>query len=127
MYRMNIEAMRYGNKNMYTLDEMLTDIDSSLWSELRSAQPVISSNRRVLQKKWIENVKMVLKDATITPQPGSSAPDITTTDIPVIVRSHMEYILKQCRAAAPRIKDPMTLAHIGYVQTKLTRMLDPKS
>jgi hypothetical protein len=50
LYKMTAEEMRYGKANMYTLDEMLTDLENSLWSELRTTNPVISANRRSIQK-----------------------------------------------------------------------------
>ena len=106
---------------------MLTDIETGLWSELQSAQPFIDANRRSLQKKWVDNMRMVLKDAAVTPQPGSTSPDLTTTDVPVIIRSHMEKIIQQCKLAAPKAKDSLTLAHIRYVQSKLARLLDPEN
>jgi len=127
LYRMNVEEMRYGKSNMYSLDEMFTDIENSLWRELQTPQPLISSDRRSLQKKWIDNVKLVLKDAATAPQPGSTAVDLTTTDVPVIVRAHMEKIRQQCKTAAAKCKDPMTLAHILYAQNKLNQLLDPKN
>jgi hypothetical protein len=127
MYRMNSEEMRYGKQNMYSLDEMLTDIDNSLWSELRSPQPVITAARRTLQKSWIDNMKQALSAATTPPAQGSTSPDLTNTDLPVIVRTHMERIMKECKAAAAKSKDPMTLAHILYAQNKLSKLLDPKN
>src|SRR5436190_4504255 len=126
MYRMNVEEMRYGKDKMYTLDEFLNDIENSLWSELRSAQPVISSDRRSLQKNWINMMKSALSDASTAPAAGSASPDMTTTDVPVIVRAHMEKMMKECKAAAASCKDPMTLAHIQYTQGKLSKILDPK-
>ena len=105
---------------------MLADLNTELFKELRSAQPLIHSNRRSLQKKWVDNLRMVLKDAAAAPAPGSASPDLTTTDVPVIVRSHMEKVLQLCKVAAPKPKDPMTVAHIRYMQTKLDRLLHPK-
>ena len=126
MYRMNSEEMRYGKGNIYTVEEFMADIENNLWSELRSAQPVISSNRRTLQKSWLANVLLALKDATTAPA-NAASPDLTTTDVPVIIRAHMEKIMKQCKAAAAKSKDPMTLAHLLYVQSKLDRTLNPKN
>jgi len=105
----------------------LTDIDAGLWSELRSAQPVINADRRALQKKWIENIRMVLKDAATAPQPGSAMPDLTATDIPAVIRMHMETIMQNCKSAAANCKEPMTLAHLRYAQAKLARLLDNKN
>jgi hypothetical protein len=127
MYRMNAEEMRYGKQNMYSLDEMLTDIENSMWSELRSGQPVITADRRTLQKSWIDNMRQALSAATTPPAQGSTSPDLTNTDLPVIVRTHMETIMKRCKVAASKCKDPMTLAHIVYAQNKLSKLLDPKN
>ena len=69
LYRMYTESMRYDKGQVYTIDELLTDINKGLWSELRSAQPVINANRRALQKSWLENLNNVLKDAATAPQP----------------------------------------------------------
>jgi hypothetical protein len=127
LYQISAEEMRYGKTNMYTLEEMMTDIDNGVWSELKTTNPVISANRRSLQKSWLENINRVLKDASTTPAPGSSALDLTNTDVPVIIRAHMEKIMKQCKAAAVNCKDPMTLAHILYTQGKLNKLLNPKN
>ena len=127
LYRMSTEAMRYGKEASYGIDEYLADLSNGLFSELRSAQPVISSNRRALQKKWIDNLRGVLKDASNAPQPGSAAPDLTTTDIPVVVRVEMEKIAQQCKAAQLKCKEPMTQAHLRYVQNKIGKLLDPKN
>ena len=127
LYRMNLESMRYGKDASYGLDEMLADVSAGLWSELRTAQPLISANRRSLQKKWIDMMRSVLKDASNAPQPGSAAPDLTTTDIPVVVRMQMEKVAQQCKVALLQCKDPMTIAHIRYTQAKLNKLLNPKN
>jgi hypothetical protein len=71
-------------------------------------------------------MKMALSDASTAPAAGSGSLDMTTTDVPVIVRAHMEKMVKECKAAASNCKDPMTLAHIQYTQGKLSKLLDPK-
>jgi hypothetical protein len=79
-----------------------------------------------MQKSWVEQIKNVLKDATTVPQPGSTAVDMTTTDMPAVVRAHMGSIMQQCKAAEARSKDPMTIAHLQYVQGKLKKLLENK-
>jgi hypothetical protein len=127
LYRMYTEEMRYGKANIYTMDEMLTDIENSLWSELRAAQPAINANRRTLQKSWIYNMSLALRDATTPPAAGSTSPDVTNTDIPVVVRTHMNRIMQQCKTAIAKCKDPMTLAHLLYAQGKLDKLVNPKN
>ena len=125
LYRMYTETMRYNNEQVYTIDELLTDVRNGMWSELKTAQPVINSNRRALQKSWIENISRVLKEASTVPQPGSTSLDLTTTDIPAVVRVQMNAVLEQCKAAEAHSVDPMTKAHLRYVQARLKKSLNP--
>jgi len=123
-YRMYTEEMRYGKEKVYTIDELLTDVSNGLWSETKSSQPVIISSRRAIQKSWVENIGRVLKDASIVPQPGSATPDLTTTDIPAVLRSHMNAVILMCKAADARCTDQMTKAHLKYVQERLKKDLE---
>jgi hypothetical protein len=125
-YRMYTEEMRYGREKVYTMDELLTDVSNGLWSELKSSQPIITSNRRALQKSWVENMIRVSKDAGIVPQPGSTSLDLTTTDIPAVLRSHMNAVMQMCKEAEARCTDPMTKAHLKYVQARLKKDLEDK-
>lgn len=121
--RMYVEQMRYNKDKVYTIDELLTDISNGLWSELKKPQPLISANRRAMQKSWVENMSNVLKDASTVPQPGSTSLDLTTTDIPAVVRSHMNEVVQLCKSADARSTDPMTKAHLRYVQARLKKAL----
>ena len=127
LYRIYTETMRYGSANVYTIDELLTDVDNAIWSELKSTQPVINADKRALQKKWVENLRIVLRDASTTPSPGSASPDLTSTDIPVVVRTHVQTIMKKCKLASANCKDAMTLAHLQYVEARLAKLLDYKN
>ncbi|HKH60238.1 MAG TPA: zinc-dependent metalloprotease [Flavitalea sp.] len=126
LYRMSAEAMRFPKEKLYTIDELFTDLEKGLWSELKSPQPVINANRRVIQKSWVENIKLVMRDATNAPSPGSASPDLTSTDIPAVVRAHMNKVMQLCKTAEVGCKDPMTLAHLRYVQGRLQKILDNK-
>ncbi|MDH7463113.1 zinc-dependent metalloprotease [Chitinophagaceae bacterium 26-R-25] len=126
LYKMTTETMRYGKENTYTVDELMTDLEKGLWSELNGKPTIIDTYRRSLQKSWIESLGNVLKDASKTPEPGSTSPDLSLTDIPAVVRAHMESIANRCKAAAVTCTDPMTLAHLKYVEAKLRKKLNPK-
>jgi hypothetical protein len=127
LYRMTIETMRFGKENTYTIDEMLTDFNNGIWSELKTTSPVvIDQNRRAVQKAAIENMFMVLRDASKSPEPGSSSPDLSTTDIPVVMRLQLDKVMQQCKAAIPACKDTLTLAHLQYVYNKINKVLYPK-
>ncbi|MBO9204701.1 MULTISPECIES: zinc-dependent metalloprotease [Niastella] len=127
LYRMTMETMRYGKDKTYTVDELLTDMTAGLWSELRTNPVIITTSRRSMQKAFIDHLFVVLKDAGKKPEPTSTMPDLTNTDIPAVVRMHLEKIAQQCKANLPFCTDAMTLAHLKYVSEKITSILHPKN
>jgi hypothetical protein len=127
LFRMTMETMRFGKDKTYTVDELLTDLNVGLWSELRTKPVIIGANRRIMQKSLLDNLFMVLRDAAKAPEPSSASPDLTNTDIPAVVRMHLDKIAGQCKAAIPFCTDPMTLAHLKYVSEKISGVLHPKN
>jgi hypothetical protein len=128
LYKMTTETMRFGKEKTYTVDEMLTDFTNGIWSELKTSSPVvIDQYRRAVQKASLENMFRVLGEAAVAPKPGSTSPDLTTTDIPVVLRVQLDNIMKQCKAAIPACKDTLTLAHLKYVYNKINTVLYPKN
>ncbi|HEY5968229.1 MAG TPA: zinc-dependent metalloprotease [Chitinophagaceae bacterium] len=128
LYKMTIETMRFGKEKTYTVDEMLTDLNNGLWSELKtSTLVVIDPYRRFIQKAELVNIFRVIGESAEPPKAGSASPDLSTTDIPVMLRVHLDKIMKQCKAAIPACKDTMTLAHLQYVYNKINKFLYPKN
>ena len=128
LYKMTTETMRFGKEKTYTIDEMLTDLNKGIWSELTTSGPfVIDPYRRAVQKSLVENLFRVQRDASNAPAAGSTSPDLTTTDIPVVVRVHLDKIMRQCKLSIPACKDQMTLAHLKYVHNKINNFLYPKN
>ncbi len=128
LFEMTVETMRFGKEKTYTIDEMLTDLNSGIWSELKSSAPVvIDPYRRAIQKSLVENFARVLKEASNPPAVGSASPDLSVTDVPVVLRVHLDKIMQQCKLAIPACKDPMTLAHLKYVNNKINNLLYPKN
>ncbi|TMI61525.1 MAG: zinc-dependent metalloprotease [Bacteroidetes bacterium] len=128
LYKMTIETMRFGKEKTYTVDEMLTDLNNGLWSELKTSTPVvIDPYRRFVQKAELVNIFRVVSESAEPPKAGSTSPDLSTTDIPVVLRVQLDKIMKQCKAAIPACKDTMTLAHLEYVYNKINKFLYPKN
>lgn len=128
LYKMTIETMRFGKEKSYTIDEMLTDLNNGLWSELKTSTPVvIDPYRRFVQKAEIVNLFRVINESAEPPKAGSTSPDLSTTDIPVVLRLQIDKIMQQCKAAIPTCKDEMTLAHLKYVYNKINKFLYPKN
>ncbi|MBB2147390.1 zinc-dependent metalloprotease [Pedobacter gandavensis] len=124
LFRMNAATLRYGKEQVYTVDELFTDLNKGLWAELKSKQP-IDSYKRILQKTA---VAYMIKSA----QEGDRLPDftkpfveeLTGTDVPVIIRGHLQNMMDQCNAAIPAYTDPVMIAHLKYVSAKIGNYLD---
>ncbi len=127
LFKMTTETMRFGKEKTYTLNEMLTDLNKGIWSEVKPGTAVvIDPYRRAVQKSVVENMLRVSKESAQSPAPGSNSPDLSTSDVPVLLRVHLEKIMQQCKAAIPACKDPLTLAHLKYVSNKINHFLYPK-
>jgi hypothetical protein len=120
LYRMNMQQMRFGDA-AYSVNEMFTDLNKGLWSELKTNQP-IDSYRRFLQKRYLEQCLLVL--SLVGKPVDAAAVDISNTDIPVVLRNQLEIIRQQCLTALPGYKDEMTIAHLKYVADKIENGLN---
>jgi len=118
LYRMTTQNMRYGNE-AYSVDEMLTDLNKGLWSELKTGQQ-IDSYRRFIQKKYVEFSLHLLKVSAKKLNPDY---DISNTDIPVALTNQLDNIRKSCLAAVPNYKDALTIAHLKYIADKIEKGL----
>jgi hypothetical protein len=124
LLRMHAATMRFGKEKTYTVDEFMTDLNKGLFAELKTRQSV-DSYKRFVQK---QAVGYMLKIA----QEGDKLPDgktdnLTTTDVPVVMRSHLRNILVQCKAAIPSYTDPVMVAHLKYMSQKIDNYLNPKN
>lgn len=123
------------NKNAYALDELFTDVQKAIWSELTSQKP-IDNFRRNLQKIYIEKM-----NAIINPAPGPSmagmsfsfpntvaspTPDVRKSDIISMARGSLTELRTQIKAALPGTSDKMSRYHLQDVLTRIDRTLDPK-
>ena len=121
LQRMTAATMNFGPV-AYSLEEMLTDLNKGLWSELSTHQP-IDPYRRKLQKKYLATSLTILGRVG-KPLSDPAAIDITNTDIPVAIRSQLESIRTKVIAAMPYYKDALTLAHLNYIADKIKRKLN---
>jgi hypothetical protein len=120
LYRMYTEEMRYGN-DAYSVNEMLTDLNNGLWSELKTHKP-IDSYRSYLQKRYVEFSLLLLSMVGKPVDPANV--DYSNTDIPVAIRSQLQQIRKSCLDAIAYYKDPMNIAHLKYVADKIGKGLN---
>ncbi len=122
---------RYANS--YTLDELMTDIRTGIYSELKTKAP-IDTYRRNLQKVFAEKLIAAIAASGGSPAisfPGfgtvvSASADPKKSDISSLVRAHANMLKADIAAALPLTTDKMSKYHLQDVLFRLTKALDPK-
>lgn len=125
LFRMNAVTMRYGKEKAYTVDEMLNDLRKGLFAEVQNHQ-LVDGNKRYLQKSAITYLLKALAEGEQLPDPTKDGL-IAGTDVPVVLRSQLNAIMEQCKAAVPAYKDPVMVSHLKYISEKINNALNPKN
>lgn len=117
----------------YNLDELMTDLRSGIWSELKSKK-TIDIYRRNLQKVFVEKVNSLLNPgmavSSYIPQGAtygfdSRMVDLKKTDLPSIARAHLESLKGEIKAALPLTTDKMSKYHLQDVLQRIEIALNP--
>ena len=119
----------------YSLDEMFTDVRSSIWSELRTRK-AIDASRRNLQKIFVEKMISTLNASGVPPSfnfgfRGTVIPnavDPRKTDIISVTRGHLLTLKDEIKSALyqPTL-DKMSKYHLQDCLFRIEKALDPKS
>ena len=129
--RMVYSGYRFSEQNPYTADEMLTDAENGIWSELTSKKP-IDMYRRNVQKAYTEALINILTPSSggISFSFGSLSVlgnnNVKTTDVVSIARAHLTRLRSKILAAIPGITDKMSQYHLQDEAERIKRALDPK-
>ncbi|MBA4849826.1 zinc-dependent metalloprotease [Emticicia sp. BO119] len=122
------------NPANYNLDDLMTDLRSGIWGELKTKKP-IDVYRRNLQKVFTEKLITLLTPTTTTVlsiPPGvtygydTRVVDLKKTDLPSITRAHLESLKTEIKAALPLTTDKMSKYHLQDVLKRIEKGLDPK-
>jgi hypothetical protein len=120
--RLATAGNRFGDKNTYSLDQMLEDVKSGVWSELVSKKP-IDGYRRNLQKAYIDALNNLVNPSA-APQAGQ--PNTRNTDVVSVARAQLIALRTQVNAALPGTTDRMSRYHLLDVSERIRKALDPK-
>jgi len=125
LFRMNTASMRFGKEKVYTVDEMLTDLNAGLFAEIKTHQ-LVDGNKRYLQKAAVAYLLKSLAEGEVIPDPTKDV-QLAGTDVPVVLRAQLNALMTQCKAAIPSYTDPMMVAHLKYISDKINNALNPKN
>jgi hypothetical protein len=129
--RLQESTERYGAEKAYSAVELFADVQSGLFSELKTKKP-IDSYRRRLQKSFVDKLDVILNP---TPTSGVtisfggsalSASELSRSDIPSIARAQLVQLKSQVAAAIPATTDKMSKIHLLDLQQRIKDALDPK-
>lgn len=116
----------------YTLDELLTDMESGILSELKSRAKV-DQYRRNLQKVYVNKLIELLdpKSASLRSIPvgitygySSRTVNLSETDLPSIARGHLEELKKRL-VSTGSVSDKMSKYHYQDLLERVNTALDP--
>ncbi len=126
------------NANAYSLDELFTDMQSSIWSELRSKK-VIDVYRRNLQKVYVEKMIGLLNPSVsgsvgaagfrspfFPASPPSPVADPKKSDVISVTRAHLVLLKNEINGALSSTSDKMSRYHLQDVLVRISQALDPK-
>ncbi|MFD2562720.1 zinc-dependent metalloprotease [Aquimarina rubra] len=127
-----IENEAINKKDAYTLIDMMTELRSGIWSELRRGA-TIDVYRRNLQRAYIERLEFLMtkEQAPIPPNfrrfVRRTNIDVSQSDIRPIVRAELKNLQRDIRNAIGRTTDRMTRYHLQDAVERISLVLDPKS
>ncbi len=131
LYRLSLCSSRFGSKNTYTIAEMMDDVKSGVWSELKTKK-AIDEYRRNLQKAYVDALNNLINPASAGPAPtGFMAallnPNVKNTDVPSVARAQLTALKVQVDAAIPGTTDKMSKYHLQDISYRIKKALDPKA
>ncbi len=122
------------NAANYSVDELLTDLKSGIFSELKSSGS-IDQYRRNLQKVYVDKLvglltpgKTVIRSIPVGVTYGFEMKqvDLNQTDLPSIARAQLEGLRAELKASSARISDKISKYHVLDLVNRITKGLDPK-
>jgi hypothetical protein len=125
-------ATAKNTKDVYTLTEMLDELQRGIWSELASGAPKIDPYRRLLQNNYLTNVNGKLNPpaAQLAQIQQLAALGIRITPLAEDARSELRgevmSLREQIRTAMPKAADRETKMHLQAADHRIGEILDPK-
>ena len=126
-----IENNTVNDKESYSLIEMLNDLQSGIWSELRTSS-AITVYRRNLQKAYIERMDYLInkKQSEITGIEKYTLKrtkvNINQSDIISVCRGKLEELKSQIKKRLPSYRDEYSKYHLKDMINRIDSTLEPK-
>lgn len=122
------------NKDNYSVDELMTDLNKGIFSELKNKNS-IDIYRRNIQKLYVDKMVELLKPGKasvrsvkvgVTYGFDTRSVDLAQTDLPSIARGQLNGLKNELKLSAPRMTDRMSKYHVLDLIYRIGEGLDPK-
>ncbi|WP_339715924.1 zinc-dependent metalloprotease [uncultured Kriegella sp.] len=126
-----IENETVNGNSAYRLLDLMADLRTGLWSELRAGQK-INTYRRNLQKAHIDRLQYLMTVGNKTKKPDfggyqkSTAVNTNQSDIRSIVRAELVALSNSIKRAALKTSDAMSRYHLRDIEARIALILEPK-
>ena len=97
------------SKNNYSVDELMSDLNKGIFSELKS-NTAIDMYRRNIQKLYVDKMIELLKPGTTSVRNGSATRrvNLAQTDLPSIARGQLLNLKNDLKMSNSRMTDRMS-------------------
>ena len=122
------------NKDNYSVDELITDLNKGIFSELKGASS-IDIYRRNVQKLYVDKLIEMLKPGTATVRAvpvgvtygfTTKRVNLSQTDLPSISRGQLNALKNDLKMSSARMSDRMSKYHVQDLISRIGQALDPK-
>ena len=122
------------SKDNYSVDELITDLNNGIFSELKSKNS-IDMYRRNIQKIYIDKMIDLLKpgNATVRSVPvgvtygfNTRTVNLAETDLPSIARGQLISLKNDLKMSSARMTDRMSKYHVLDLISRINEALNPK-
>ncbi len=110
-----MDAQAILGANAYSVSDMVADLQSGIWSELRQAHPVIDLFKRNLQRSYLQRAKFYFQ------------PDTTNaSELRAALLFMLQGLLKSIDHTLPSVQDKETLLHLRDSRLAIDQLLNPR-
>ncbi|OAB29800.1 protein of unknown function [Flavobacterium fryxellicola] len=122
------------NKDNYSVDELISDLNKGIFSELKGSSS-IDMYRRNVQKLYVDKMIELLKPGSTTVRSvpvgvtygfNTRRVNLAQTDLPSIARGQLNALKNDLKMSSSRITDRMSKYHILDLISRISEALDPK-